>query len=1110
VVTNQDTVLGCTTTRTFTITVTDACNDTATAYVTNTWTTATLAISGKPRGGSLGCNPTNLPTVASVSNAVTLADSCSEATYVVTSEDTNSGCTTTRTFTINASDACGDTATATVKYTWTTATLTITGLPSSGYLGCNPTNLPTDASVRAGVTTSDTCSTAKVVVTNQDSVLACTTTRTFTITVTDACNDTATAYVTNTWTTATLVISGKPRGGYLGCNPTNLPTVTGVSNAVALSDSCSASSYSVIETNLNFGCSNSLIFTISASDACGDQASTVVTYTYTTATLLITNAPAGGYLGCNPTNLPTVTSVSNAVALSDSCSASSYRVIETNFHFGCSNSLIFTISASDACGDHASTVVTYTYTTATLLITNAPAGGYLGCNPTNLPTVTGVSNAVALSDSCSASSYSVIETNFNFGCSNSLIFTITASDACGDHASTVVTYTYTTATLSIYPILAAPSGFVPIGETVALGCNPTNLPTDTGISNSVALADSCSTATYIVTQTNLNFGCSNVLIFTIDASDTCGNETSTNVTYTWTTSTLQFTNVPAGAYLGCNPTNLPTVASVSNAVSVSGDGGLVTINVTQTQSTAPVFPQEYTITDLGTLPGGDFSEAYAVNDSGQVVGQSATSSGYHAFSYSAGTMTDLGALTGGGVSEAYGVNNSGEVVGAASVSGGLTHAFLYTAGAMVDLNSLIPPGSGWVLVWAQGINDNGQIVGQGFTPSGETHAFLYSAGTMTDLGALTGTGVSKAFAVNDGGEVVGYSGISSGAFHAFSYSAGTMTDLGTLGTLPSGTYSYANAVNNSGEVVGYSGASSGAFHAFSYSPGTMTDLGTLTGGSGSQANGVNDSGEMVGMSTDISDSERAFIDNGSAMVDLNTRIPTGSGWVLEWATGINDNGQIVGYGFDPSGRTVAFLLTPTVPCVVTQIFTILATVTCGTCTNTATACVTNTWTTNPPPAILTPASVCADSTNTAVGPPGEAGYAWTITGGAITTGAGTQTVTYTADASGEVVLTLTITNGCGCSATATDRVLINPVPATPTISPTPASVAPNSTGNTAIGPAGESSWTWTITGGAITSGAGTQTVTYTAGASGDVVLTLTVANASGCTAQNSATIPITP
>jgi hypothetical protein len=157
----------------------------------------------------------------------------------------------------------------------------------------------------------------------------------------------------------------------------------------------------------------------------------------------------------------------------------------------------------------------------------------------------------------------------------------------------------------------------------------------------------------------------------------------------------------------------------------------------------------------------------------------------------------------------------------------------------------------------------------------------------------------------------------------------------------------------------------------------------------------------------------------------------------------------------------------------------------------------------------TPASVCPSSAgNTAAGPAGATSYAWSITNGTITSATNIQTITYTAGASGTVGLTLVVTNASGCSATNTSNVTINPNPATPTITPTPAQVCASSTGNSAAGPAGATSYAWSISNGTITSATNIQTVTYTAGASGTVGLTLVVTNASGCSATNTSNVTI--
>ncbi|HEV2394893.1 MAG TPA: MBG domain-containing protein [Verrucomicrobiae bacterium] len=84
---------------------------------------------------------------------------------------------------------------------------------------------------------------------------------------------------------------------------------------------------------------------------------------------------------------------------------------------------------------------------------------------------------------------------------------------------------------------------------------------------------------------------------------------------------------------------------------------------------------------------------------------------------------------------------------------------------------------------------------------------------------------------------------------------------------------------------------------------------------------------------------------------------------------------------------------------------------------------------------------------------------------------------------------------------------VNALPSTPAIT-ADASVCADSTGNTASGPAGAATYSWTISNGALTGLLDQQSVTYTAGASGLVTLTLVVGNSSGCTAQNSVDVPI--
>jgi probable HAF family extracellular repeat protein len=120
---------------------------------------------------------------------------------------------------------------------------------------------------------------------------------------------------------------------------------------------------------------------------------------------------------------------------------------------------------------------------------------------------------------------------------------------------------------------------------------------------------------------------------------------------------------------------------------------------------------DYVITDLGTF-GGTVSEAFAINRSGQVVGD-ATIPGdhiYYAYLFSNGVKQNLGTLGvfPGAYSSATALNNVGQVVGDANASSPAPpHVFLYSNGVMRDLGTMLGGDRGE----ARGINDSGQIVG---------------------------------------------------------------------------------------------------------------------------------------------------------------------------------------------------------------------------------------------------------------------------------------------------------------------------------------------------------------------------------------------------------------
>jgi probable HAF family extracellular repeat protein len=104
-------------------------------------------------------------------------------------------------------------------------------------------------------------------------------------------------------------------------------------------------------------------------------------------------------------------------------------------------------------------------------------------------------------------------------------------------------------------------------------------------------------------------------------------------------------------------------------------------------------------------------------------------------------MRDLGTL-GGTDSMAYAINQSGTIVGSSTFDAtGNTHAFIFENGQMTDLNLALPPGTGWTLTAAYGIDDRGDIVGQG-TYNGQSQAFLLIAPEPASLSLLSLGGIA--------------------------------------------------------------------------------------------------------------------------------------------------------------------------------------------------------------------------------------------------------------------------------------------------------------------------------------------------------------------------------
>jgi len=358
----------------------------------------------------------------------------------------------------------------------------------------------------------------------------------------------------------------------------------------------------------------------------------------------------------------------------------------------------------------------------------------------------------------------------------------------------------------------------------------------------------------------------------------------------------------------------------------------------------------YTVTDLGTLPGGTFSIANNVSKDGYVVGLSTINSSPASpeqavvwNNRSPHSITALSAGLGGPNSEAWGIA-AGRIVGQAETSTkdpnnenfcgfgtGLDCVpFLWQNGVMTAL-PLLGGNNGGVF---DNPNQRGQVAGVAENDTRDPQCpapqvldyepviWGPAAGQIRRLAVLPGDSVAIATAINEIGQAVGTSGscantpllpLVSGPHAVLWEPGGSATDLGNLG---GPNINVALWINNKGQVVG--GSSLGADSTVSYlndaflwtRENGMQDLGTLPGDVASQGLSISDSGVVVGPSYDPAGNMRAFIWKTGVMTDLNTLVPADSPLYLLFAGVVNSSGEISGFGVSSSGDLHGFLLTP--------------------------------------------------------------------------------------------------------------------------------------------------------------------------------------------------------
>lgn len=287
-------------------------------------------------------------------------------------------------------------------------------------------------------------------------------------------------------------------------------------------------------------------------------------------------------------------------------------------------------------------------------------------------------------------------------------------------------------------------------------------------------------------------------------------------------------------------------------------------------TTPPETPPDFVVTTVGTLVGDNQSAGFAVNNSGQVVGQSVSSGAVEHAYYWDGSMHDL--TPPGARAVAYAISSGSPVYAAGyqQLPGGVRNAVIWTPQSSTTPTVLETSES-----WVMGVNDAGLAVGRYTDANSIVRAALWRAGQpRTEIAPLAGHVHGTATDINNDGIVVGISFSSQSAPDQawIRFADGQVISLSSADDIGTSALAVSDVSNGQFYVVGQSVDAAAVNHGARWTVQLSSRTATREFLNGvTTATGVTNGGAVAGISVSGTQSGAMVWRNGTAL-----KLETGS------------------------------------------------------------------------------------------------------------------------------------------------------------------------------------------------------------------------------------------